>query len=101
MGGVVRENPGLRRVEVADQGVGETGRETMAGPVMGGPPLTMPQGIPTVYGPVGYPAHLGNPGFWSNSPSRLDRSGFGAGSNDYSHAPTSCYGWKPFLEPRS
>lgn len=46
MGGVVRENPGLRRVVVADQGVAETGRETMAGPVMGGPPLTMPQGVP-------------------------------------------------------
>ena len=42
MGGVSRENPGLRRVEVTGQGVVEIGRGTVVGPVMGGPTLTMP-----------------------------------------------------------
>ena len=48
----------LLRNEVAGQDVGETGRGTMVGPVMGGPPLTMPQGVPTVYGPATYPVHF-------------------------------------------
>ena len=60
------ENPGLRRVEVASQGVGEHGRGSLVSPVMGGPTLTFPQGAPTVYGPTGYPAHLGHPGFGRN-----------------------------------
>ena len=65
-GRVGNENPGLRRVEVAGQDVGERGRGSVVSPVMVGPTLTFPQGAPTVYGPTGYPAQLGNPGFGRN-----------------------------------
>lgn len=99
MGGAGRENPGLRRVEVAGQGVGETGRGTMVGPVMGGPPLTMPQGVPTVYGPAGYPTHLENPGFVQAPPQGWMEQGF-AQMNTSMRQPAIMEG-NPFWSPEA
>jgi len=99
MGGVSRENPGLRRVEVTGQGVVEIGRGTVVGPVMGGPTLTMPQGVPTVYGPAGYPVHLGNPGFVNAPPQGWVEQGF-AQTNTPMRQPAIMEG-NPFWSPEA